>query len=177
MRPRSAGDCGRYYSSAGTRRTAQGTTSNHNHKTTDFITMKIETKKAKNNEPRSNRNGFKKRVRTYLPGEGPPLPKAGRVPIVEMILHWDNNQAVIRTLLDTGSTIPLLSTTWAELLPVPVAGRSEAQRVNDFAGEAVDGAGKYYTFPMTLQCRKHYSIESFEIAPLAGEYDAILMYW
>ncbi len=122
-------------------------------------------------------SSFRKRVRIFLPGQGPPPPKAGHVPIVDMILHWDGNQAVVRTLLDSGSTIPLLSRTWAELLPVPIAGRSEAQRVNDFAGEAVEGAGKYYTFPMTLQCRKHYSIESFEIAPLAGEYDAILPDW
>src|SRR6266550_6172977 len=111
MRPRSAGDCGRYYASAGTRRAANGTTSNHDHKLTEPETIK--NNKSNDNKMELKNSSFRRRVRIFLPGQGPPPPKAGHVPIVDMILHWDGNQAV-----------------------------------DDFAGEAVEGAGKYYTFPM-----------------------------
>ena len=97
-----------------------------------------------------------------------------------MILHWgtnDENKAAIRILLDTGSTVSLLSLAWVGSTSVQVVQRSTTKRIENFAGEAVPGAGDYYTFPLLLQHRKHYTRETFEIAPLAGDYDAILPAW
>ena len=118
-----------------------------------------------------------KHARTYPYGRGPPLPRTGPVPVVDIILHWGEDEALVKVLLDSGSTIPLLSLKLAESLSIPLAGRAQARRVDNFAGQAVLGAGKYYSYPLTLQCKSHYSIESFEVAPLSGDYDVILPDW
>ena len=97
--------------------------------------------------------------------------------MVTMILHWgtnDKREAAIRILLDTGSTVPLLSLAWVASTSIQVVQRSTTKRIENFTGEAVPGAGDYYTFPLLLQHRKHYTRETFEMAPLAGDYDAIL---
>jgi len=41
-----------------------------------------------------------------------------------------------------------------------------ARSIENFTGEAVKGAGQYYTRPMLLQHRRHYSIEKFEVSPM-----------
>ena len=86
------------------------------------------------------------RARTYSNGTGPPLPRAGNVPVVNMLIHWgtnDEQSEVIRVLLDSGSTIPLLSLTWVKPLTIPIARRKHPKRVEDFAGNPVQGAGEY----------------------------------
>ena len=99
-----------------------------------------------------------------------------------MILHWglgtnNENEAAIRILLDTGSTVPLLSLAWVASTSIQVVKRATTKRIENFAGKAVPGAGKYYTSPLLLQHCKHYTRETFEVAPLAGDYDAILPAW
>ena len=99
-----------------------------------------------------------------------------------MILHWglgtnNENEAAIRILLDTGSTVPLLSLAWVASTSIQVVKRATTKRIENFAGDAVPGAGEYYTSPLLLQHRKHYTREMFEVAPLAGDYDAILPAW
>ena len=117
-----------------------------------------------------------KHARTYPFGRGPPLPRTGQVPVVDMILHCGEDEALVKVLLDFGSTIPLLSLKLAESLSIPLAGRVQARRVDNFTSK-VPEAGKYYSYPLTLQCKSHYSIESFEVAPLSGDYNAILPRW
>ena len=39
------------------------------------------------------------------------------------------------------------------------------------------GAGEYFTSPLLIQYRKHYTRESFEVAPMADDYEAILPNW
>ena len=41
-------------------------------------------------------------------------------------------------------------------------------------GESVKGAGQYYTEPLLLQHRKHYSMEKFEISLMDAEIDVFL---
>ena len=118
-----------------------------------------------------------RRARTYPYGRGPQLPRAGPVPVVDMILHWGKDEVLVEVLLDSGSNVPLLSLKPAKSLSIPLAGREQARRVDNFAGQAVPGGVKYYSYPLTLQCKSHYSIESFEIAPLSGDYDIILPDW
>ena len=68
-----------------------------------------------------------KRAKTFHDGTGPPRPKAGCVPVVKMLIYWgaDNEHSgIIRVLLDTGSTIPLLSLKWAGPLTMPIARRA-----------------------------------------------------
>ena len=121
-----------------------------------------------------------KRAKTFHDGTGPPRSKAGCVPVVKMLIHWgaDNEHSgVIRVLLDTGSTIPLLSLKWAGPLTMPIARRATPKRVEDFAGNPVPGAGEYFTYPLLVQHRHHYTRETFEVAPMADDYDAILPSW
>jgi hypothetical protein len=120
------------------------------------------------------------RAKTYSTGAGPPLPRAGNVPVVNMLIHWganDEQSEVIRVLLDSGSTIPLLSLSWVKPLTIPIARRKHPKRVEDFAGNPVQGAGEYYTFPLLLQHRRHFTRQTFEVAPMAEDYDAILPNW
>ena len=44
-------------------------------------------------------------------------------------------------------------------------------------GQAVAGAGELFTSPLLLQHRHHDSRISFEVAPLAGDYDIIIPRW
>ena len=95
----------------------------------------------------------KRRKKAGSKEQGPPPPRAGCVPIVIMILHWGPNNehsAPVRTLLDTGSSIPLLSITWAQPLDVPMVRRPQVKKVKDFAGEAVRGAGEFYVAKMSF---------------------------
>ena len=41
-----------------------------------------------------------------------PLPRSGPVPVITMIVHLGEREEVVRILLDTGSTVPLLSRTF-----------------------------------------------------------------
>jgi hypothetical protein len=119
-------------------------------------------------------------ARTFPPGKGPPAPRMGKVPVFNMILHWgkDNqHQAVVRTLLDSGSSIPLLSFLLAKQMTIPTVRRTIKKDIGNFNGETVKGAGLYYTFPLLLQYKHHFTTESFEIGPMANEYDAILPDW
>ena len=111
------------------------------------------------------------------PGQEPPLPKDGCVPVVHMVLHWGPHQALARALMDSGATIPLMSLAWAKPLTIPIAGRKHIKKVEDFAGADVPGAGKYYSYPLMLQCGRHFTVESFEVAPMAPDYDIILPNW
>ena len=44
-------------------------------------------------------------------------------------------------------------------------------------GREVPGAGEFFTSPLMLQHRLHYTRLSFEVAPLASDYDIILPRW
>ena len=52
-----------------------------------------------------------------------PLPKSGSVPLVTMIVHLGEREEVLRILLDTGSTVPLLSQIFAQARKIPMAER------------------------------------------------------
>lgn len=182
MRPQLAGNCGRHIcagtnlkrKSAGLRKTI----SSDNY-TTGLVGNNFECKTV-NLDADQGEDHVIKRAKTYPKGLGPPLPEAGSVPVVEMLIYWGTNNEqseVIRVLLDSGSTIPLLSLSWAKPLTMPIARRRFPKRVENFAGQPVKGAGEYYTPPLLLRHRHHYTRESFEVAPMADEYDAILPNW
>ena len=109
--------------------------------------------------------------------KGLPLPKSGPVPVVAMILYFGEQEETVRVLLDTGSTVPILSLGFVEKKQVPIAERDTKRTIQDYAGQEVSGAGEYFTSPLLLQHRQHYSRVSFEVAPLAGDYDVILPRW
>ena len=53
-----------------------------------------------------------------------PFPKSGPVPVVSMILYFGEQEETARALLDTGSTVPILSLGFVEKHQVPIAERA-----------------------------------------------------
>ena len=106
-----------------------------------------------------------------------PLPRSCLVPVITIIVHLGEKEEVLRILLDTGSTVPLLSRKFAKNKQIPVAERPSIRPIQDYAGQKVEGAGQFYTAPLILQHRHHISRVSFEVAPLASDYNAILPCW
>ena len=106
-----------------------------------------------------------------------PLPRSSPVPVITKIVHLGEREEILRILLDTGSTVPLLSQTFAQNKQLPVARQPTIRPIQHYAGQDVEGAGQFYTAPLILQHRHHFSRVLFEVAPLASNYVAILPRW
>jgi len=91
-----------------------------------------------------------------------------------MILHQDGKKHQIRVLLDTGCSIALLNNQTVEKLGIPKKEERQAHSIESYTRESVKGAGQFYTEPLLLQYRKHYSKEKFEISPMEKDIDAFL---
>ena len=109
--------------------------------------------------------------------EGLPFPKSGPVPVVTMILYFGKLEETVRAILNTGSTVPILPLSFVEKHQVPVAERTTKRTIQDYAELEVSGAGEYFTSPLLVQHRQHFTRVSFEVTPLAGDYDIILPRW
>ena len=55
--------------------------------------------------------------------------------------------------------------------------RPSIRPIQDYTGREVEGAGQFYTAPLILQHKYHFSKVSFKVAPLAHDYEAILPCW
>ena len=106
-----------------------------------------------------------------------PLPKSCPVPVITMILLFREQKQSIRVLLDTGSTVPILTAQFTLNQWVPVAKREIRRTIQDYVGRDVNGGGALFTSPLLLQHRQHFSQVVFEVAPLVSDYDAILAPW
>ena len=51
--------------------------------------------------------------------ESLPLPRSGRVPVITKIVHLGEKEEVLRILLDTGSTVRILSRKFTQNKPIP----------------------------------------------------------
>jgi len=94
-----------------------------------------------------------------------------------MIILWGPAQYAVQILLDTGSTVPLISMRITKRYDIPRIRRHQAAPLRDCSGEEVKGAGMEYTKPLLLQHWKHYSQEVFQVAPLEPEVDIFLPFW
>ena len=61
-----------------------------------------------------------------------------------------------------------------EKLGIKKKAHQQPDSIENYTGESGKGAGQFYTEPMLLQHRKHYSREKFEISPMEPEIDAFL---
>jgi len=91
-----------------------------------------------------------------------------------MLLHHGEETHQVRTLLDTGCSVALISTDTVERLRITKKEHKQQRAMETYMGEKVKGAGQYYTAPMLLQHRKHYSVGKFEISPMDSEVDIFL---
>jgi len=74
-----------------------------------------------------------------------------------MILHIGIKKHQIWVLLDTGCSIALLNQQTVEKLGIRKKAHRRPHSIENYTGESVKGAGQFYTEPMLLQHRKHYS--------------------
>jgi len=91
-----------------------------------------------------------------------------------MLLHMGEKKHQIWVLLDTGCSIALLNQQTVEKLGVKKKAHRQPHSIENYTGESVKGAGQFYTEPMLLQHRRHYSKEKFEISPMETNIDAFL---
>jgi hypothetical protein len=94
-----------------------------------------------------------------------------------MILKNNEQEYLVRVLLDFGASIPILNKSWAQNHKIPTSRQAKPRLVENFAGKIEPEIGLAYTYPVRLQHRKHFSVESFEIGPTDDECDAILPFW
>ena len=133
----------------------------------------------KENHHKDSRPSKKRATSKYnvQSSEGLPFLKTSPVPMVAMILYFGKQEKTVRALHNTGSTVPILSLGFVEKHQVPIAERATKRTIQDYAGQEVSGAGEYFTTPLLLQHRQHFTQVSFEVTPLAGDYDIILPCW
>jgi len=91
-----------------------------------------------------------------------------------MLLHLDGKKHQVQVLLDTGCSVALLNNQTVEKLGITKKEHRRAHTIENYTGERVKGAGQFYTEPMLLQHRRHYSKEKFEISPMETGIDAFL---
>jgi len=94
-----------------------------------------------------------------------------------MIVLWGPAQYAVRFLLDTGCSVPRISTRITEKYDIPRIRRHQAAPLQNCSGEEVKGVGMEYTKPLLLQHQKHYLQEVFEVAPFEPEVDIFLPFW
>ena len=100
--------------------------------------------------------------------------KRGARPIIDVILHNGQDQHQVRALLDPGCSINLMNQRTADKLGILRKKHEKTRTVESFTGTIVQGAGQYYTEPMRLQHRKHWTKEVFEISPMEDNIDIFL---
>jgi len=91
-----------------------------------------------------------------------------------MLLHVREKEHQIWVLLNTGCSVALLNQQTVEKLGIKKKAHQQPHSIENYTGESVKGAGQFYTEPMLLQHRKHYSREKFKISPMEPEIDAFL---
>ena len=95
-------------------------------------------------------------------------------PIINMLLHDGTQRKPIKVLLDTGCSIALINQKTVDKWGIQKKKHQEALTIESFTGATIQGAGQYYTKPLHLQHRKHFSREVFEISPMEEGIDVFL---
>jgi len=94
--------------------------------------------------------------------------------IIDMLLHNGTQRKPIKALLDTGCSIALINQKTVDKWGIQKKKHKEARTIESFTGATIQGAGQYYTKPLCLQHRKHFSQEVFEISPMEEGIDVFL---
>ena len=87
-------------------------------------------------------------------------------------------EIVVRTMLDCGANVPVVSQALVEVYKIPRVLRSHACGIVTFDGQLSNSnAGWAYTQSWTLRVAAHHTRETFEIAPLQDDHDILLPWW
>jgi len=88
-----------------------------------------------------------------------------------MVLLVSGNNHQVKTLLDTGCSLSLINQQTTERLEIERKTYKNPRTIESFTGETVKGAGQYYTKPLQLQHRNHFTNEQFSVAPMEEAID------
>jgi len=91
-----------------------------------------------------------------------------------MILHHQGKKHQIQALLDTGCSIALINEQTIQKLDIRKRQHKQPRSIESYTGEKVRGAGQFYTEPLLMQHRRHYTKESFEVSPMDPGIDIFL---
>ena len=91
-----------------------------------------------------------------------------------MVLQVNGKRHLVRVLLDTGCSIPLINQQTVEKLGVEYEAHKKPQTIESFTGETVKNAGQYFTKPLQLQHRNHFTNEQFEVSLMEKDLDLFL---
>jgi hypothetical protein len=107
----------------------------------------------------------------------PPEPINGPWQIIRIIFQWNDTQRLCRVLLDWGASVPILNDKWARRNGTPIYKRATPRTIEHFTGTVEASMGHACSYPLRIQHRNHYSVDSFEIGPPSSDCDAILPFW
>ena len=91
-----------------------------------------------------------------------------------MVIHHDGKTHQVQVLLDTGCSVALINKKTVEKLAIDKKRHQRERGIENFIAEKVEGVVQYYTKPLLLQHRRHFSWEKFEITPMDSEIDIFL---
>ena len=94
-----------------------------------------------------------------------------------MLLHQGTKTQRVKALLDTGCLVALINQKTVERLGIKQIQHSNPVRIENYTGETVPQAGQFYTEPLQLQHRRHFTKEKFEISPMDPTVDIFLPFW
>jgi hypothetical protein len=80
-------------------------------------------------------------------------------------------------MFNTGAAIPVISSTFIKQPSLPTINQGIHLRINGANGCAMPVAGEAFTHSLMLKYKRHFTTETFEIMPLNGEMDVILLCW
>ena len=108
----------------------------------------------------------------------PAPPRASERPVLDMVLHLTPERNVqVKVLLDSGSSIPLISSRLTSKFSLVTHKRDQPITVERFDGTIAEGVGLLYSHPLLLQYGDHYTKETFDVSPTDNECNIVLPWW
>jgi hypothetical protein len=80
-------------------------------------------------------------------------------------------------MFDTGAAIPIISSRFIKQHRLPTINWDTPLRINGEDGYVMLGAGEAFTHCLMLEYKWHFIRETFDVMPLDGETDIILLCW
>src|SRR5690606_23157867 len=105
------------------------------------------------------------------------VPLIGPRPIHTFTLQVREREIEVRILIDTGSSIPILSEGFVKKNEIPVRVHTKPIIVRRVDGTRISSAGKYHTPRYRLRYEDHAEVIAFEVFELEEGIDGILPAW
>lgn len=114
-----------------------------------------------------------------LTPNGPPSePHSGSRPIYKMTLIYNDKEHQVKVLMDTGSSVPVMSFSKARQWKIPIYRRQHPRPMVNFDASVSKQGGRFYSEALVLRHQEdHFTRLNFELTNLDEECDIILPQW